>query len=98
MMLGFCRNSIFFSKERSYVNLNFMIFDVSHNAVLEALYLCRCEGVSFGYYGHDVHFSVHAPHELEVNLAKPAIVQTNQWVSGEYQRFGGTSADLYQTT
>jgi hypothetical protein len=57
-----------------------MIFDVSHNAVLEALYLCRREGVSFGYYGHDVHFSVHAPHELQVNLAKSAIVQTNQWV------------------
>lgn len=61
-----------------------MIFDISHNSVLETLYLCRCEGVSFGYYRHDVHFSVHAPHELQVNLAQPATVQTNQWVSGEY--------------
>jgi hypothetical protein len=56
----------------SYTNLNFVIFDISHDVILQTLYLGRGEGVGFGHHRHYVHLPVHAPHELQVDLAKPA--------------------------
>jgi hypothetical protein len=41
---------------------------------------------------------VHAPHEIQVDLAKPAIVRTNQWICGGHDNYKGTSAALYVTT
>lgn len=67
---------------KNLLNLNFIIFDISHDAVLETLYLGRREGVGFGYYRHYIHFPVHAPHELQVDLAKPATAKQNHgWYS-----------------
>jgi len=55
---------VFILNSGQYVNLNFMIFNISHDVVLEPLYLTRSESVSLGYYRHDIHLPVHALHEL----------------------------------
>lgn len=60
----FEETDMFLLNRRVYVNLNFVILDISHDVVLEPLYLSRSECVSLGYYRHDIYLPVHTPHEL----------------------------------